>query len=82
VSERDDAEVKALDYLTAGYGAAVVIDAPKHAHPSVFELSGQSWRMVDGDAHDARFLDPAGSIVALAAKGFAKNDTSGFVRAI
>jgi hypothetical protein len=82
VSEREDAETKALPYLDAGYGAAVVIAAPKHEHPPVFELSGREWRMVDGDAHDARFLDLPGSIVALAAKGRAKTDTSGFVRSI
>lgn len=34
---------------------------------------------VDGDAHDLRFLDPAKSIVALKAKGTARNDRSGFV---
>jgi hypothetical protein len=82
VSERDDAEVKARPYLDAGFGAAVVIDAPKHAHPDVFSIDGDTWSMVDGDAHDARFLDPAGSIVALAAKGRAKSDTTGFVRAV
>jgi hypothetical protein len=35
--------------------------------------------VLDGDAHDARFLDPAGSIVGLKAKGSAKSDHSGFV---
>lgn len=35
--------------------------------------------VVDGDADDLRFLDPAGSVVALYAKGRAKRDTSGFV---
>lgn len=35
--------------------------------------------VIDGDAHDARFLDTAGSIVGLKAKGTAKADTSGFV---
>jgi hypothetical protein len=32
-----------------------------------------------GDAHDARFLDSAGAIVGLKAKGSAKSDLSGFV---
>lgn len=37
-------------------------------------------RIIDGDAHDARFLDPGpGYVVALTAKGRAKEDTSGFV---
>ena len=35
--------------------------------------------VVDGDASDVRYQDPAGVIVGLTAKGKAKNDTSGFV---
>ena len=35
--------------------------------------------VIDGDKHDARFLDPVGCIVGLKAKGKAKKDTSGFV---
>jgi hypothetical protein len=35
--------------------------------------------VVDGDKDDLRFLDPAGGVVALYAKGSAKHDTSGFV---
>lgn len=36
--------------------------------------------VIDGDAHDFRFLDPAGPrIVALKAKGRAKKDKTGFV---
>jgi len=34
--------------------------------------------VINGDEHDARFLDPAGSIVALKAKGLAQSDLSGF----
>ncbi|MGB7734571.1 MAG: hypothetical protein WBL72_12780 [Thermoguttaceae bacterium] len=34
--------------------------------------------VIDGDKHDARFLDQAGTIVGLKAKGQAKNDTTGF----
>lgn len=36
-------------------------------------------RVVDGDANDLRFLDPAKCIVTLKAKGKARKDTSGFV---
>lgn len=35
--------------------------------------------VIDGDKHDARFLDQAGTIVGLTAKGKAKHDQSGFV---
>jgi hypothetical protein len=35
--------------------------------------------VVDGDTHDARFLDPQGSVIGLRAKGTAKDDDSGFV---
>lgn len=36
-------------------------------------------RVVNGDESDLRFLDPAGVIVGLYAKGKARKDTSGFV---
>jgi hypothetical protein len=35
--------------------------------------------VIDGTLHDMRFLDPAGVVVGLTAKGRAKRDTSGFV---
>jgi hypothetical protein len=35
--------------------------------------------VVDGDLSDLRFLDPAGVVVGLKAKGKAKKDLSGFV---
>jgi hypothetical protein len=34
---------------------------------------------IDGDRDDMRFLDPKGVVVALYAKGKAKQDQSGFV---
>lgn len=36
--------------------------------------------VIDGDTDDLRFLDPAGVIVGLRAKGKAKKDTTGFVK--
>ena len=36
--------------------------------------------VISGDADDLRFLDPAGVVVALYAKGKGKKDTSGFVQ--
>jgi hypothetical protein len=40
----------------------------------------QGRTVVDADKHDLRFLEPAGVICGLRAKGLAKADTSGFVR--
>ena len=34
--------------------------------------------VIDGDTHDARFLDPQGAVVALTAKGLAQQDRTGF----
>lgn len=34
--------------------------------------------VIDGDLHDARFLDPQGVVVGLRAKGLARVDTTGF----
>ena len=48
----------------------------------VFDRVPDQWlgrRVIDGDSHDLRFLDPEGVIVGLKAKGRAKKDTSGFV---
>jgi hypothetical protein len=38
-------------------------------------------RVINGDESDLRFLDPVGVVVGLKAKGKAKRDTTGFVRA-
>jgi len=54
--------------LKAGRNVAVVYDSEK-----MHDL------IVKGDAHDLRFLDAPGKIVALIAKGKAKKDESGFV---
>ena len=57
--------------LDNGRNVAVVF----HSVPTTW----QGWTVIDGDADDLRFLDPAGVIVGLKAKGKAKRDTSGFV---
>lgn len=80
VNERPDSDERAAEYLAAGYNAAVVMRIKKHQIPATFRLNSEIWPVVDGDEHDARFLDPPGHIVALSAKGLAKTDTSGFVR--
>ena len=40
----------------------------------------RGWPVVDGDDTDVRHIEPEGVVVALYAKGKAKNDTSGFVQ--
>jgi hypothetical protein len=49
----------------------------KEQYSAAATMSGAN--VVDGDAHDLRFLDPANSVVVLKAKGSASKDTSGFV---
>jgi hypothetical protein len=70
----EDNERDAASVLRLGGRVAVVFRDKKY--PAQF--LGAS--VVDGDAHDLRFLDPSGSIVALYAKGKARRDSSGFVR--
>lgn len=61
----------AKQILAAGGNVAVVFDrVPRTWH---------GYRVINGDAHDARFLDPQGVIVGLKAKGEALNDEGGFV---
>ena len=42
-------------------------------------LTSEGAPVVDGDAHDLRFLDVPGAMVLLTAKGRARNDRTGFV---
>ena len=60
-----------LQVLDAGYNVAVVFDTL----PDTYE----GYQVIDGDAHDLRFLDPEGVIVGLKAKGRARHDKTGFV---
>ncbi len=58
----------------AGHGANVAIVFLGKSLP-------ETWygrRVIDGTAHDMRFLDPKGVIVGLLAKGKARKDASGF----
>jgi hypothetical protein len=65
--------------LHNGRNVAVVFHPPQPTN--VRRVLGlTSWaRVINGDAHDMRFLDPVGVIVGLKAKGRARKDTSGFV---
>jgi hypothetical protein len=63
---------QALNFLDHG-GTVAVVFWP--------EVPQACWGkpVIDGDKHDARFLDQAGCIVGLTAKGNAKHDQTGFV---
>ena len=68
-------DIQAFAALARGLNVAVVFKGKQL--PTTF--MGRS--VVEGDATDLRFLDPAGVIVGLVAKGKAKKDQTGFVRA-
>jgi hypothetical protein len=60
-----------VEALKQGHNVAVVFqEVPK---------TYWGYDVIDGDAHDLRFLDPKGCIVGLKAKGLARYDLSGFV---
>jgi hypothetical protein len=67
-------EAHAVDYLRAGGNVAIVF---RGALPETWN----GFPVINGDETDVRYLDPRGSVVGLKAKGKAKTDTSGFVRA-
>jgi hypothetical protein len=76
-SEANDWET--MEALRNGINVAVVFDTRK-GRP--LPESWRGFRVIDGDEHDLRFLDPRerhGVIVGLHAKGPAKKDASGFV---
>jgi hypothetical protein len=70
LSEKNQSDAKEL--LRQGGNVAVVF------WPTV-PKSSMGFRVIDGDRHDARFLDPKGVVVGLSAKGIASEDHSGFV---
>ena len=73
-AEHNDAKVP--DAIGAGHNVAVVFDTGKTAE---LPRSYRGLPVIDGDADDLRFLDPAGVVIGLRAKGSAKSDRSGFV---
>lgn len=73
-SETNDAI--ALEALENGHRVAVVFDTSK-GRPLPETWNGRP--VVDGDETDLRFLEPAGVVAGLRAKGRAKHDASGFV---
>ena len=69
-----DREEHAIAYLRAGGNVAIVF---ANGLPATWN----GFHVIDGDETDVRYLDPRGSVVGLKAKGKARTDTSGFVRA-
>jgi hypothetical protein len=75
----DGNDTAALQALANGFNVAAVFRSK--AAVAAYEASGFLGRPVfNGDESDLRFLDPAGHVIALYAKGNAKADVSGFVR--
>jgi hypothetical protein len=73
-SESNQNEVE--EVVNAGKNVAVVFSTKKKGQlPS--EWLGK--KVIDGDEHDARFIDEKNVIVGLRAKGKARKDNSGFV---
>jgi len=74
-SESNDEQVTAM--FDRGFNVAIVFDTPKGK-----PLPSTWWgrRVIDGDEHDLRFLDPKGVWVGLRGKGEAKKgEHNGFV---
>jgi len=81
-SESNQSDV--LDNLVNDRRVAVVFSSkPTDSIPETYTViaDGQNARVpvIDGDLSDLRFLDPAGVVVHLYAKGKARKDTTGFV---
>jgi len=58
---------RAVGYLAAGHSVAAVV--PADIKDDLLSRANHRWPLVDGDAHDLRFLDPPGSVVLLKPKG-------------
>jgi hypothetical protein len=67
-----------MEALAHGVNVSVVFNTVRgQALPGYW----QGYRVIDGDLHDVRFLDPRGVVVGLRAKGEAKKVASPFVLA-
>jgi hypothetical protein len=65
-------EADCLEVLSAGGNVAAVF-------AGTMPDTWQGYRVVSGDEHDLRHLDPHNVVIGLTPKGAAKKDTSGFV---
>jgi hypothetical protein len=79
LAETDDNQREANNWIAAGRNVAVVFDTKRGAP---LPLTWRERPVIDADVHDMRFLDAAGIIAGLRAKGDATKDTSGFVQAV
>ena len=61
------------------HNASLVFVTSKARYDRTLTMHAADTQVIDGDAHDLRFTDPAGALVYLKAKGRARKDTSGFV---
>ena len=85
----EDNDGRAFEAVRNGMNLAVVFDTgrnkplPDNFGLTVGRVSGatMSLPVIDGDIHDFRPADPPGVVVGLRAKGDARHDKSGFVRA-
>ena len=75
-SHSETNERECIEALHAGVNVAVVFDTKKNR---VLPDTWNGFKVIDGDVSDLRFLDEAGTVVGLRAKGPAKRDCSGFV---
>jgi len=71
-------EAEALDCLARGINVTVVFRSPSRAKLPL-PATWRGFEVIDGDAHDYRFLDRPGVVVGLRAKGSAIHDATGFV---
>lgn len=85
LAENNDAD--AIAALQARHNVAAVFNVPpgkplpRHYMLGVGTLDlPHTFRVIDGDLHDFRPIDPRGVIVGLRAKGKARRDKTGFVR--
>ena len=75
-TEANDSDV--MRVLEAGGNVAMVFDSASYKRV-LQDKFAFSFPAIDGDEHDFRPVDPRGVVVALKAKGDAKQDASGFV---
>ena len=67
---------ESLRVLAQGVNVSVVFTTRKG---EALPLTWNGFKVIDGDTHDLRFLDPKGVVVGLRAKGKARKQTSPFI---